>query len=177
LEDTSSSSSRIEAVVVNTKQQHHYYIPTRPRGKVPPFYISLENHDFTLHNCLIDSGATNNIMPLSIMEALGLECTKYYETRESIYAIDSRKVPAYGEIKDFCAWISSTPHVTTVFTIIVVDLPATYGVVLGCDWCSMIGGYIMNDGSCMMFPNKDGNLIKVPREQRNLISFEKREPK
>jgi hypothetical protein len=33
---------------------------------------------------------------------------------ENIYAIDSRKVPTYGEIKDFCAWISSTPHITIV---------------------------------------------------------------
>jgi hypothetical protein len=87
---------------MNTKKQQNT-IPARPRGKVPPFYISLENHDFTLHNFLVDSGATNNIMPLSVMEALGMECTKYYEIGESIYAIDSRKVPTYGEIKDFCS--------------------------------------------------------------------------
>jgi hypothetical protein len=88
LDDT---NSRIEAVMMNTRQQQNI-TSLRPRGKVPPFYISLENHDFTLHNCLVDSGATNNIMPLSVMEALGMECTKYYETGESIYAIDSRKV-------------------------------------------------------------------------------------
>jgi hypothetical protein len=171
LDDT---NSRIEAVVMNTRQQHNIS-SVRSRGKVPPFYISIENHDFTLHNCLVDSGATNNIMPLSVMEALGMECTKYYETGESIYAIDSRKVPAYGEIKYFCAWISATPHITTIFTIIVVDFPPTYGVVLGRDWCSLIGGYIMNDGSCMMLPNKDGTMIRVPREHRNPISFKKKE--
>jgi hypothetical protein len=172
LDDTSLSNPRIEATVINTKQQ---YVPVKPRGKIPPFYISLENHDLKLHNCLVDSGATNNIMPLSIMEALGMECTKYYETGESIYAIDSRKVPAYGEIKDFCAWISVAPHITTIFTIIVVDFPPAYGVVLGWDWCSMIGGYIMNDGSCMMLPNKDGTMIRVPWEQRNPTLFEKKE--
>jgi hypothetical protein len=62
-------------------------------------------------------------MPLAVMEALGMSCTKYYETGESIYAIDSRKVPAYGEIKDFYAWITTAPHIITVFNIIVVDLP------------------------------------------------------
>jgi hypothetical protein len=76
---------------MNTKKKQNT-IPLRPRGKFPPFYISLENHDFKLHNCLVDSGATNNIMTLYVMEALGMECTKYYETGESIYAIDSRKV-------------------------------------------------------------------------------------
>jgi hypothetical protein len=49
-----------------------------------------------------------------------------------------------------------------MFTIIVVDIPLTYGIVLGRYWCSMIGGYIMNDGSYMMLPNKHGMLIKVP---------------
>jgi ribonuclease HI len=128
-----------------------------------------------LHNCLIDSGATNNIIPLSVMQALGMECTRHYETGEIIYAIDSRKVPAYGEIKYFYAWITATPHITTIFTIIVVDLPPTYGVVLGRDWCSMIGGYIMNDGSCMMLPQKNGTMVRVPREVKKSVSFKKKE--
>jgi len=37
-------------------------------------------------------------MPLLVMEALGMGCTNYYEVRESIYVIDSRKVPTHGEI-------------------------------------------------------------------------------
>jgi hypothetical protein len=37
------------------------------RGKIPPFYISIENHDVALHNCLVDTGATNNIMPVAGM--------------------------------------------------------------------------------------------------------------
>jgi hypothetical protein len=126
-----------------------------------PFYISIENHVVSLHSCLVDMSATNNIMSLVVMEALGMSCTKYYETVESIYAIDSRKVPSYGEIKDFYSWITTTPHIITVFNIIVVDLPLSYGIVLGRYWKSMIQGYIMNDGSCMMFPGKEGAMIKV----------------
>jgi hypothetical protein len=78
-------------------------------------------------------------MPLVVMEALGMSCTKYYEIGEIIYAIDSRKVSAYGEIKEFYAWIMTTPHIITVLNIIVVDLHPTYGVVPGRDWTSMIG--------------------------------------
>jgi hypothetical protein len=33
----------------------------------------------------------------------------------------------------------------------------------------------MNDGSCMMFPNKDGTMARVPREARKPISFRKKE--
>jgi hypothetical protein len=68
---------------------------------------------------------------MPVMEAQGVECNKYYETQESIYAIDSRKVSTYGEIKYFYAWITTTLHITIVFTIIVVYLPPTYKVVLG----------------------------------------------
>jgi hypothetical protein len=60
-------------------------------------------------------------MLLVVIEALGMSCTKYYETSERRYAIDSRKVPTYAEIKDFYAWITTTPHIITIFNIIVVD--------------------------------------------------------
>jgi hypothetical protein len=174
LDDMSSSGPRIEATIMNTKQQQNTIL-VGPTGKVPPFYIYLENHYFTLHNFLVNGGVTNNIIPLFIMEALGMQCTKYYETGGIIYSIDSIKVRAYGEIKDIFAWICATPHIITMFNIIVFYLHPAYSVVLGRDWCSMIGGYIMNDGSCMMLPNKDGTMIKVPREQRNPTSFKKKE--
>jgi hypothetical protein len=164
------SDTRMEVVAINSRKQQKFS-SINPRGKVPSFYITIENHDVVLHNCFFYSGATNNIIPLSFMEALGMGCTKYYETGESIYMIDSRKVPTYGEIKYFCAWISVSPHITTFFTIIVVNLPPTYGVVVGRDWCSMIVGYIMNDGSYMMFPKKYGTMVRVPQEARNTKSF------
>jgi hypothetical protein len=167
-------SEKVEVVVTSPKQSQNKST-IKLRGKIPPFYISIENHDVALHNCLVDTGATNNIMPLVVMEALGMNCTKYYETGESIYAIDSRQVPSYGEIKDFYAWITTAPHIITVFNIIVVDLPPAYGVVLGRDWSSMIRGYIMNDGSCMMLPGKEGAMIKVPREPRRPFSFKKKD--
>ena len=87
------------------------------RGKIPPFYISIENYDVALHNCLVYMGNTNNIIPLVFMEALSMSFTKYYETGESIYAIDSRKVLAYGEIKEFYAWIM-TPPISLQFSIL-----------------------------------------------------------
>jgi ribonuclease HI len=145
------------------------------RGKIPPFYISIANHDVALHNCLVDNDVTNNIIPVAVMEALGMNYTKYYETGEIIYAIDSRQVPTYGEIEDFYAWITTTPHIITIFNIIVVDLPPTYGVFLGRYWSSMIGRYIMNDGSCMILLGKEGAMIKEPYEPRKPFSFKKKD--
>ena len=54
----------------------------------PPFYLSLNIHDKILHNCLIDSGASHNLMPKVVMDELGLEVTIEYQ---DIYSFDSRK--------------------------------------------------------------------------------------
>jgi hypothetical protein len=74
-----------EEVVVTSPKQTPGQSTANMRGKIPPFYISIENHDVALHNCLVDTGAMNNIMPLAVMEALGMSCTKYYETMVKVY--------------------------------------------------------------------------------------------
>ena len=45
-------------------------------GGVPPFYVSLNTHDKILHNAMLDSGASHNLMPKVVMERLGLEITR-----------------------------------------------------------------------------------------------------
>lgn len=69
--------------------------------------------------------------------------------------------------------IQSTPHITIVFMILVVDLPIAYGLVLAKEWIFPLGGYLMNNGNCMMLPNKDNQLTRITREPKNLVSFEK----
>jgi hypothetical protein len=63
----------------------------------PPFYTSLNIHDKVLHNCLMDSGASHNLMPKIVMEELGLEVTKTYH---DLYSFDSRRFQCLGVIKD-----------------------------------------------------------------------------
>jgi uncharacterized small protein (DUF1192 family) len=50
----------------------------------PPFYTSLNIHDKVLHNCLMDSGASHNLMPKAVMEELGLEVTRAYHDLYSL---------------------------------------------------------------------------------------------
>ena len=68
-------------------------------GVVPPFYISLTIHDQILHNVMIDSGASHNLMPKAIMETLNLEITRPYK---DLFSFDSSKVKCLGLIKDLC---------------------------------------------------------------------------
>ena len=55
-------------------------------GASPPFYITLIVHEQMIHNCLLDSGASHNLMPKAVMEALDLSITKHYH---DLYAFDS----------------------------------------------------------------------------------------
>ena len=55
-------------------------------GASPPFYITLTVHEQWIHNCLLDSGASHNLMPKAVMEALGLSITK---PDHDLYAFDS----------------------------------------------------------------------------------------
>ena len=45
----------------------------------PPFYLSLNIHEKLLHNCLLDSKASHNLMPKGVMEELDLEITREYK--------------------------------------------------------------------------------------------------
>jgi hypothetical protein len=63
----------------------------------PPFYNSLNIHDKVLHNCLMDLGASHNLMPKSVMDELGLEVTKAHH---DLYSFESRKFKCLGVIKD-----------------------------------------------------------------------------
>ena len=47
---------------------------------VPPFYIILRIHNLFLHNAMLDSSASHNLMPKMIMDNLGLDITRPYQT-------------------------------------------------------------------------------------------------
>jgi len=72
----------------------------------PHFYISLNVHDKILHNCLMDSGASHNVMPKVVMEELGLEITKPYQ---DLYSFDYKKVKCLGLIKDMVVSLAQLP--------------------------------------------------------------------
>jgi hypothetical protein len=61
------------------------------------FYIYLNFHEKILHNCLMESCASHNVIPKVVMEELGLEITKPYQ---DLYSFNSKKLKCLGVIKD-----------------------------------------------------------------------------
>jgi hypothetical protein len=108
----------------------------------PPFYTSLNINDKVLHNCLMDSRASHNLMPKTVMEELGLEITKAYH---DLYSFDSRKVKYLGVIKDIVVTLFQLPMKSMVMGIVVVDVPPKFGMLLSRSWINLLGGTLQMD--------------------------------
>lgn len=90
-----------------------------------PFYVTLVVHDILLHNCMFDSRASHNLMPLSIMEHLGLQTTRPYK---DLYSFDSERVKCLGMIKDLVVNLAQIPTKSVVVDIVVADIHASFGM-------------------------------------------------
>jgi hypothetical protein len=127
----------------------------------PPFYTSLNIHDKVLHNCLMDSGASHNLMPKTVMDELGLEVTKTYH---DLYSFDSRKVKCLGVIKDLVVSLFQLPMKSVVMDIVVVDVPPKFGMLLSRSWIKILGGNLQMDLSYATIPVFGGEHRRLYRE-------------
>jgi hypothetical protein len=108
----------------------------------PPFYTSLNIHDKVLHNCLMDSGASHNLMQKIVMEELGLEVTRTYH---DLYSFDSRRVQCLGVIKDLAVSLFQLPMKSVVMDIVIADIPPKFGMLLSRSWIKKLGGTLQMD--------------------------------
>jgi hypothetical protein len=108
----------------------------------PPFYTSLNIQDKVLHNCLMDSGASHNLMPKIVMEELGLEVTKDYH---NLYSFDSRRVQCLRVIKYLVVSLFQLPMMSVVMEIIVADVSPKFDTMLSRYWIKKLGGILQMD--------------------------------
>jgi hypothetical protein len=108
----------------------------------PPFYTSLNVHEMFFHNCLMDSGASHNLMPKDVMDELGLEITKTYH---DLYSFDSRKVKCFGVIKDLVVTLFQLPMTSIVMDIVVADVAPKFGMLLSRSWIKRLEGNLQMD--------------------------------
>jgi ribonuclease HI len=127
----------------------------------PPFYTSLNIHDKVLHNCLMDSGASHNLMPKTVMEELGLEVTKAYH---DLYSFESRRVQCLGVIKDLVVTLFQLPMKSVVMDIVVVDVPPKFGMLLSRSWIKRLGGTLQMDLTYATIPVFGGEHRRLYRE-------------
>jgi ribonuclease HI len=118
-------------------------------GVMAPFDISLNIQDLILHNAMLDSGASHNLMPKAVMEKLGLEVTRPYK---DLHSFDSNKVKCIGLIKDLCITLAQIPAKSMVMDIVVADIPPKYGMLLSRSWGAKLRGTLQLDMSYATIP-------------------------
>jgi hypothetical protein len=111
----------------------------------------------------MDSGASHNLMPKTIMDELGLEITKTYH---DLYAFDSRKVKCIGVIKDLFVTLFQLPMKSVVMDIVVVDFPPKFGMLLSRYWIKKLGGTLQMDLSYATIHVFVGEHRRLYREEQ-----------
>ncbi|KAH9291178.1 hypothetical protein KI387_043631, partial [Taxus chinensis] len=135
---------------------------------VDPFFTTLVIKDKLLHNCMFDSGASCNVMPLEVMNELGI---KVITTYGKCIAMDSREVPVVGCVKDLVVQLASYPGENLKLDVVIVDCPAKWGMLLSRKWAASVGGSVQMDMSYATIPI-EGNLVKLYGEKKMLYLIE-----
>jgi hypothetical protein len=108
----------------------------------PPFYVIIKVHDMNLHNALLDSGTSHNLMPKVFMDELGLDITRPYK---DIFSFDSRKVKCLGLIKDLVVLLAQIPSKNLVMDVVMADIPPKFGMLLSRSWAAKLKGTLQMD--------------------------------
>ena len=108
------------------------------RSQTLPFLLTFGIFNRNVHNCLVDSRASSNVLPYSVCKKLNVEP---HMSKTKIIQLDRSNVKVFGELKDVLIRLSSNSKVHQTIDIIVVDIPETYGVILSRDWSAKLNGY------------------------------------
>jgi hypothetical protein len=129
----------------------------RKSGKHAPFFISLMVNEFTLHNCMLDSGSTTNIMPLKVVQQLGLEISRPYK---NVCGVDSKRITICGIIKDLRIILVVFPYMSLAMNVVVIDIRDVWGMLLSKEWEETLGGSLQMDLSYA--PSLTPRVVSLP---------------
>ena len=128
-----------------------------------------------MHNCLVDSGASSNVMPLSVCKRIN---GQPIPSPSQIIQLDRSVVKVIGEMKDVLIRLSADPRVFQFIDIMVVDIPETYGLILSRDWSTKLNGYFTIDWTHVWLPYQSVqnqiNMLREPHMKHNVTQLEGR---
>ena len=117
-------------------------IGKKSKSTTPPFLLTFEIFNMNVSNCMVDSGASTNVMPFSVAKTLNDEIKN---SEIKIIQLDSSRVQVFGELRDVLIRISANPVVHQIIDVMVVDIPEVYGLLLSRDWSKKLKGYFATD--------------------------------
>jgi hypothetical protein len=106
-------------MISNCSKNLPYYYETdhfeQTEKEQAPFLISLAIDDLCLHNCMLDFGASINMMSLKVMNQLGLEFTGPYE---NVCGFESKGVEVCGLIEGLEVHLVDYPDFPIIMDIV-----------------------------------------------------------
>jgi hypothetical protein len=152
-----SSTDLVRKPTINT-----YSKGRKEKPFVPPFLLTFEVFNKNLHNCLVYSGASSNVMPLAVCKKLGVFPLR---SDNHVIQLDRTQVKVMRELKYVIIRIATHPNFVQIIDIIVVDIPEAYGILLSRDWSKKMNGYFSMDWAHLWLP-LDGykSMIRIDRE-------------
>jgi len=106
---------------------------------VDPFYTSLLVKGWLVHNCMLDSGASSNVIPIEVVNLLGFKVSRSYG---NCYAMDSTEVNVIRVVNGVEVKLVAYLGKCFLMDIIIVDCPTKWGMLLSRKWETSIGGSI-----------------------------------
>jgi hypothetical protein len=157
------SQKSVDIPPTRTYQDASVILQNMDRGneKNRPFFLSLLVNDFILHNCMLDSGATSNVMTKRVMEQLNLRISRPYH---NICAMDSRTIEVHGLIKGLQVHLAAFPNIMIEMDIVVIDVPDTWGMLLNRKTTAYLGGNLQMDLTYATIPTPNGLTFRLNRE-------------
>jgi hypothetical protein len=123
--------ANVDKVVLGTTTKNQQNSIVNTRKNVPPFLLTFEIFNRNVHNCMVDSGASSNVMSLSVCQKLNAKF-KPYDLK--IIHLDRRNAKIISELKNVMVRLYSNPKVHQIIDIIIVGIPEVYGLFLSKDW-------------------------------------------
>ena len=83
----------------------------------PRFYVSLLVYNLLLHNYMLDSSASSNVITKKVMEQLNLRITRFYH---NVCAMDAREVDVVGIILNLHVNFAKYPDIDMAMDVVVI---------------------------------------------------------
>ena len=134
----------------------------KSKSRTKSFLLTFEIFNLNVHKCLVDSGASSNVMPLSVCKKIN---GKPIPSSSQIIQLYRTTVKVAGEMKNVLIRLVANERVCQYIDIMVVDIPEAYGLIMSRDWSEKLNGYFATDWPHLWLPYKCcQNHIKLLRE-------------
>lgn len=105
-------------------------IEGRSKSHTSPFLLTFEAFNKNLHDCLVDSRPSSNILPRTFCAKLNVQPQKYVVR---IVQLDRSQDEVVGELNQVTIRLLSNPKVCQVIDILVADISKFHGIILSRD--------------------------------------------